>query len=363
MDPTIISIHNKYKKILVDDYTKLNIDNTIIEFIKKHNMIIYGGMAIDALIRHASGGSEFIYDPSTTIPDYDVYSVKYLKYSKKLAKLLHTKYNYIRLGTGITGHTKKIWVSLAPQSIIDISHINSREYDIINPILIDDISYANPQYIKIDQYQILNTNLFQDYYRINKTIKRVLLLEKYYPITTIREAVYISLPPTPISYNKSSLDGNGDIDYILCGGFAYNKYYKKKSTVDKIIVLSNDIYNSEIPKNGVVGKINFMGDEVQCVCMPLLGPTFYVAIDGLKIATPVLQLYIRYYLRAHNQTNEYDDEIKKILKDPFAFTMYFAEISQSQLPTILIPHKTKIIDKRISYDPTIYLNGSKIKDI
>lgn len=332
----------KYKKLLVTIHNKNDISTIVLNYIKQKKMILYGGLAIDILVRSKSKGREWVYNKETDVPDYDVYSRNYEKDSIVLANMLRDKYKYkkIRIGGGMLASTKKIWVELSPLSVIDISQMRD-DYDNLDPTLHDGILVASPQYLKIDQYQNLSTNLFVDFYRFEKVFSRVLLLEKYFPVRYEKKFDSPSLQIKKININ---LD---DKEYILCGNYVWNMYYNgdKDNENNEKIILSNDVWDEEIPEDGVYTNEGLL--------LPINGATFYNMWMGEKIATKALLLYIYYYFRFHHRTNKYDHQITRILEDETVFSIYTND--NIKYPKILVPTKDKIIMRK-KYSPTVYLD-------
>lgn len=153
-----------------------NIRKIIEKYIRDKNLIVYGGFAIDILLRNKTGKGLYSADDPY---DYDVYSKNFDGDAQELAGILKLNgCSWIRIVTGINGKTRKIFINLIKESIIDFS---DHEEDVSLPNKVDGYRIADPQYMKIDQYKNIHDNLFSFYHRIPKALKKIAQLEKYFP--------------------------------------------------------------------------------------------------------------------------------------------------------------------------------------
>lgn len=304
----LINEYKRYKKSLTYESDK-KLETLTMNFIRERKIIIYGGYAIDKLIKKASGGKDSYYDGTIDSIDFDVYSLNYIKDSEDLAKLYKENgFGHIRIISGMRGNTRKIFIELDPNAYIDINEMTPENFDrhvALGLQNIDGIMYAHPNFLKIDQYLNLSTNLFVDYYRMEKAYKKMSLLEKYYPIT--KRGILPKWKIYPIEQNC-----------IISGDMAYN-YYINGAIKGEAIEYSLD-----------------------------LGETFYLPYGNCKMAVPPMILYHYYLDKFERNTNEHDDKIANLVEYINNLGLY------PKNTTIHIP-QIKSIQKKQKGLPTFYI--------
>jgi hypothetical protein len=164
------------KKIKRKTYTKPELFNIINDYISKHELICYGGMAINNIIPKKS---ERFYD-EIDIPDYDCFTKDGIKHAKKLSQLLRNDYENIEVKSAIFKGTYKIFVNFIP--IVDFTTIESKLFDKIkqSSLNINNIYYASPNYLRMNIHLELSRPL-GDVTRWSKIYQRLDLLNKYHP--------------------------------------------------------------------------------------------------------------------------------------------------------------------------------------
>ena len=360
----------RYQKYVTDNQRKPKLEQIIVDFIHDRGLIIYGGLAIDRIIRNITVSGESLYDLEVKIPDYDVYSLDFVKDSEDLASiLLKNGYDYVRIGSGMTGKTRKIWVDINPEASIDITQLSQFKYKKMKCSIIDDLIYADPQYLKIDQYQNLIWNLFKDQHRMSNALKKIQLLEKYFPIvdeieenqsedleenreenreenqTENQTENQIELPETIADLHKK-------YEIILGGDYIFDTIYNELSEspdmyTGEIIIYSNELYHKEIPITGL--KYNNIR------ILPILGTTFhnpYHINDITYYTTTQIGLLHTYYmLRFYLSTTKYDEKIKMLIMDPQTFRPYI----NGNVPFKIFTPNVDIVRNKIQFLPTKYL--------
>ena len=172
---------------LVEHHT-LKFDRSTIplirQFIKDRRLVIYGGMAMNTLLSEENK----IYTPDQN-PDFDIMSPDSDQDSRDFAQILKDAgYHYVRIVTGLTGNSRRVFSGFTGNSICDFTQLTDWKAKRIQPVvIIDDLMYANPQYLKIDMYRHLTTKLFRDYSRIHKAQKRLKLMNQEFPFQRAQE--------------------------------------------------------------------------------------------------------------------------------------------------------------------------------
>jgi hypothetical protein len=223
-----ISNAKKNKELISNN--KLNkLNPFILDTIKKYKCIVYGGTAMHYNIMDAQKklGEEptGIYDKDK-IADYDVIHYDYVNIGEEIADNVYSAgFRYVACKRGMHVTTYKLVVDFL--NAMDISYVPKKMYEklLSESLEIDGVHYIHPTYIKKDLYRNCAQNFFYDSWRIPKALKRIELLEKYFPINE----------------NKSIKKSNENIKKSN-----ENKKLKNKKSKNKKGGNSNDIFNDEI---------------------------------------------------------------------------------------------------------------------
>jgi hypothetical protein len=217
---------------------------TIMKYIIDNNIIIYGGLGLDLLLRANVKAiqNEETYYKDENFTDFDVMVSDPYKQSLELAAILGKTHEYVRIVTGLTGETRKIFIDLSSAAIIDMSPIPKKLTEIGDKTKLyveiktnsDIVRVLNPQFMKEDQYKNMCTNLFSDYHRMEKSQKKIDLLEKYFPIS---DNIYKIMTYKYNEYISELNDLPNNVDCIYGGDFAFNIYYPDKAVPDPEIIL------------------------------------------------------------------------------------------------------------------------------
>lgn len=158
------------------------------KFILKKKRILYGGIAIDAVL---DIHGEPIYDPKYTFPDFDFYSPTHIEDSILLCNELYDAgYKYVRRIPALFPKTVRIQIDFKVY-IADITYMNPHKYKHLPTITINDFNYVTPDYMKI--YFYLSFSYASNSYRWNKDSRRLNLIDKYYP-TKANKKVKFKVP-------------------------------------------------------------------------------------------------------------------------------------------------------------------------
>lgn len=165
----------------------------LLDFIKHKGRIIYGGYAINELIRLKDPRDAF-YDFSTEAPDIEFYSPEAVLDAKELCDMFHSKgYKYIRSTEAMHAETYKVMVNLHP--VCDITYVPKNIYRIIPYVQQQQrhasstststtppiIKFAHPHFLLIDSLRII-TDPLTSYWRLDKAFPRIYSLQKHYPL-------------------------------------------------------------------------------------------------------------------------------------------------------------------------------------
>jgi hypothetical protein len=148
-------------------------------FIKKKNLICYGGTAINNILPK----EDQFYNKELEIPDYDFFSVNALNDAKELADIYYKNgFTEVEAKSGQHHGTYKVFVNFMP--IADISYIPKEIFQSIKKesIRVAGILYAPPNYLRMGMFLELSRPA-GDTSRWEKVLKRITLLNKHYPLT------------------------------------------------------------------------------------------------------------------------------------------------------------------------------------
>ena len=147
-------------------------------FIKKNELVCYGGTAINNILPEEAQ----FYDKKTEIPDYDFYSPNALEHAKELAdEFYDSGYSEVEAKSGMHHGTYKVFVNFV--GIADITQLDPILFNNISAdsIKVDGILYAPPNLLRMGMYLELSRPE-GDVSRWEKVSKRLALLNKHHPL-------------------------------------------------------------------------------------------------------------------------------------------------------------------------------------
>jgi hypothetical protein len=150
-------------------------------FIKLKNLICYGGTAINNILPE----EDQFYNKDVEIPDYDFFTPDALSDAKELADLYYKNgYTDVEAKSGQHHGTYKVFVNFIP--VADLTQIPKEIYNALkkDSIRVSGILYAPPNFLRMSMYLELSRPA-GDISRWEKVLKRLTLLNKHYPLTSI----------------------------------------------------------------------------------------------------------------------------------------------------------------------------------
>jgi hypothetical protein len=170
----------KGKKLVQLDENKKIID-IVEKFIIKKKLICYGGTAINNILPN----KDQFYDKNIEFPDYDFFSTNALDDAKELADI-YFKANYLEVEAkaGIHEGTFKVFVNF--KAVADITQLDNSIFKMLknDSIIKNKIYYAPPNFLRMSMYLELSRP-DGDVSRWEKVLKRLILLNKNYPLKGI----------------------------------------------------------------------------------------------------------------------------------------------------------------------------------
>jgi hypothetical protein len=174
-------------------------------FLKRSRVMCYGGTAINNLLPE----KEQFYDKNYDIPDYDFYSETPQTHAMMLADEFYALgYSNIQVKPGAHLMTFKVFVDFT--GIADITYLEPPIFRSLwnENIHIDGIHYVTPNFLRMSMYLELSRPK-GDVSRWSKVYKRLMLLNRHYPVGCKREA------EEPSDYHSLTDDSRNKIENML----------------------------------------------------------------------------------------------------------------------------------------------------
>ena len=332
----------KANKNLLNSEIIKNIIHIVEEFIKKKQLICYGGTAINNILPEKFQ----FYDYNIEMPDYDFFSSNALDDAKELADIYYKSgYEDVEAKAGIHEGTFKIFVNYIP--VADITQLNLTIFKSIkkNAIKVNDILYAPPNFLRMSMYLELSRPA-GDVSRWEKILKRLILLNRIYPIVGInckKEKIQREFEGKKEDSKKLFniiKDTFIDLGLVFFGGYAnllYGKYMphsisksikpipdfdvlsknpKIAANIIKDKLINNGFKNIKILKSSGIGEIiaphyevNVNGDTVAFIYEPLGCHSYNsIKIDKKIVKVATIDTMLSFYLAFLYADRLYYDE-------------------------------------------------------
>ena len=299
------------------------------EFIRNKKEICYGGTAINNILPE----EDRFYNKEVDIPDYDFFSLNALEDAKELTDIYYKKgFLDVEAKSGQHHGTYKVFVNY--MAVADITFLPKEIFNSIkkDSISVGGILYAPPNFLRMSMYLELSRPA-GDISRWEKVLKRLMLLNKHYPITDIdcnnidfqREMENRENEDKIYETVKNTLLNQG---VVFFGGFAntlYSQYMpanlrKKLEKIADFDVLSNNpettaqvikerlddngIKNVKIIKQSSVGEIvpehyevKIGKDSILFIYKPIGCHSYNILMmKGKKIKVATIDTMLSFYL-------------------------------------------------------------------
>jgi hypothetical protein len=299
------------------------------DFIKRKNLICYGGTAINNILPI----EDQFYNKDVEIPDYDFFSPNALDDAKDLANTYYKLgFDDVEAKSGQHHGTFKVFVNYIP--VADITHLPKEIYQSLKKesIRVAGVLYAPPNFLRMSMYLELSRPV-GDTSRWEKVLKRLTLLNKHYPLTSVDcrsiefQREMENTNKEDIIYNtvKNTLINQG---VVFFGGFAislYSKYMprhlqKKLENIADFDVLSNEpettseiikerlkdegIKNVKVIKKNPVGEIipehfeiKVGTDTIAFIYKPIACHSYNIInLNGQNIKVATIDTMLSFYL-------------------------------------------------------------------
>lgn len=243
------------KKMAQSDFIK-DINLIVENFIRTNKLICYGGTAINNILPV----EDQFYNKDVDIPDYDFFSTDPVKHAKELADIyIKQGYSDVEAKSGVHHGTYKVFVNFIP--VADITLLDNEIFKSLNKeaIKVNGILYSPPNFLRMGMYLELSRPA-GDVSRWEKVLKRLILLNKNYPLNNERcdlldfQRDFEGDPQEEKKLYFTVRDSIIDQGLVFFGGYAstlYGKYmpYKQRRQIQNIPdfdILSEDPVTSSI---------------------------------------------------------------------------------------------------------------------
>ena len=323
------------------------------DFIKRKKLILYGGTAINNILPK----KDQFYDKRYVLPDYDMYSYNAMNDSKELVDLYSfNNFNECEAKAGVHDGTYKVYVNFIP--VADITQIPKPLFESIkkDAIKVDEMLHSPPNLLRMSMYLELSRP-FGDVSRWEKVLKRLILLNKHYPLKAKNCNNVNFQRNLKISENKEKKIYNIlkkvfiDEKVVFFGSYALSKYsqymsrklsdkFKNKPDFDvlsenplevsnkiKKIFSENDINDFDIVRHNKIGEIipehyeiKIENNTVAFIYKPIACHSYNIIKNGkisLKIAT--IDTMLSFYLAFIYVDSEYYDTNRILCMSKYLF--------------------------------------------
>ena len=326
---------------------------TIVEdFIKKKKLIVYGGLAINNILPK----EDQFYNKEIEVPYYDFFSSNALNDAKELANIFFKNgFEEVEAKSGQHHGTYKVFVNF--MGIADITYLSKELFNSLKKDAkkINGINYAPPNYLRMGMYLELSRP-DGDVSRWEKVLKRLILLNKHYPLKN-KQCLYINFQRTMENKNneeiiyettKNTLIEQG---VVFFGGYAlslYSRYMpnylkKKIEQIPDFDVLSEEplktaqiikerlneenIHKVKIIKHNGIGEIiaphyeiRVGNDTIVFIYQPLACHSYNeIKIFSNKIKIATIDTMLSFYLAFMYSTRPYYDKDRILCMASYLF--------------------------------------------
>ena len=339
-----IILDSKRKRLNKLNPKKKDVDrafNIVTDYIKTKKRIIYGGIAINELIKLKNPKDKIYDEINLDYPDYDIYTPDPIFDMIFITnKLYNMGFKDVNAKESIHDGTYSIRLDNVTGVILDLTYVWDKHYYFIPKRKIGDLYYIDYEFAFIDLYKICTDPLLSYEFRITKAFHRTSLLEYYYPIISRNAKFQIDFFDKP-NEKINNIIINQYIKFneniIVSGLSAYNIFMEKLNksnqiNINYLSIITDDIeksynevikllINNKIEKNKITKKkynklfeifdkrilifynnkiiISIMGNMNRCIP--------YITVKNINyISFHTLLLHLHYYLYYYRIEKRFD---------------------------------------------------------
>lgn len=227
------------------------------DFVIEKKRKIYGGFALNKLIEEVAPQDKFYDDANIESWDIDFYSPDPIGDANEIADRLSAKgFKYVRAVEALHEETYKVFADTV--DCADISYVPANIYHKMPFKNIGGLCLTGPHFMMIDYFRML-TDPLTSYHRIEKSFKRLYLLQKYFPLPHSTSIIQMSPPSTDLDIALRTIT-EFLVDHesmIVVGMYQYNhlikesKIYQRKTTpnIDYVDINYYEIISTDYKKD------------------------------------------------------------------------------------------------------------------
>ena len=235
-----------------------NIINILEDFLIQKKLVCYGGTAINNILPNYAQ----FYNREVEVPDYDFFSPNALDDAKELSDIYYKRgYTEVEAKSGVHFGTFKVFVNFIP--VADITYLTPLLFDSIKKesIPVAGILYAPPNFLRMSMYLELSRPA-GDVSRWEKVLKRLTLLNKYYPLKTVKNCNKIDfqrkLGENPMKSKQiyfTLRDTLIEQGVVFFGGYASSLYSRYMPKYRQRLIKNNpdfDVLSEDINRSATI---------------------------------------------------------------------------------------------------------------
>lgn len=250
---------------------KTEIYKIVMNFIREKKRKVYGGYALNMLIKQFYP-DKAIYDDDLTDPDVDIYTPNPIHDLKELSNIIYNSgYKPVYAKEAQHKDTFKIFVNFSKECC-DISFVPNRVYEKIRFIEIDGIRYVHPYFMRIDMYRIFTDPLISYEQRLMKAYERCNLMDsipeyKLPKFDFSKKKLIVEIYSDNRIYNvMRDVYENYLVDQeiIFTGLFTYNYYSQEYKKPNYIKVPYFELYSVKYTDDchGILDYLSKYGEDI-----------------------------------------------------------------------------------------------------
>ena len=167
---------------------RLEVRQTILEFIKRRRRIVYGGHALNTILTHVSPENAIYTVEEGSITDIEFYSPTPLHDIVEICTTLHKgAHEYVRGKEAM--HHNTFTISVEFVRMCDVTYVPESVYSKMPYMSLDGLHLIDPHFAMIDMLRML-CDPFNSHWRLDRTIDRIDLIQKCFPPISISPPEY-----------------------------------------------------------------------------------------------------------------------------------------------------------------------------
>ena len=274
---------------LMSEATTKQMVKIVETFLKKNDLLLYGGTAINAFLPK----SDKFYNYKYELPDYDAYSPTPIEHAKQLADLyVKEGFRDVEAKAGVHHGTYKVFVN--QNSIMDLTFLHPELYQTLlkESKMILGLYYVPPNFLRMSCYLELSRPM-GDVSRWEKVYRRLSKLNKYYPLV-FKKCTAVSkrktLQEEDVLIFNTALTTLAKEDVVFIGAYANNLYTDKSNVphvenVPEFDVISTDY---ETTCNNLMAALKSKGLSPEMNTHPPIGELikehYSISVNGTYIS-------------------------------------------------------------------------------